>query len=162
MYKRIHIGRWQNQSKWFASITNINKKWLKKAPTVKLTDSSNYILLDVFKGHYRNSTIQSWQEAGVLIGATASNTNKNQIDAYIKSKIDSATRKWKQDYEQLDSAILAYALCKVTEDIITIKPALETTIKLITNCKGDDGTVYYRSTIPTIRFVDTIGFICPF
>ena len=33
---------------------------------------------------------------------------------------------------------------------------------MIKNSKGNDGTVYYRSTIPSIRFVDTIGFICPF
>ena len=30
------------------------------------------------------------------------------------------------------------------------------------NCKGDDGTIFYRDFIPNIRFVDTIGFICPF
>ncbi|WP_338359638.1 glycoside hydrolase family 88 protein, partial [Yeosuana marina] len=70
--------------------------------------------------------------------------------------------KWKQKHEQLDSAILSYAICKASTDLDKIKPALDETIALINNCKGEDGTIYYRSTIPSIRFVDTIGFICPF
>jgi len=162
VYQRINIGRWRDKSKWINSIKHINRKWLKKTPTVKLTDNDCYIIFDLLKGHYRNSTIQSWQEAGVLIGASFSNLDSEIINKYIKSKIDVSTGKWKQKYEHIDSAILAYALCKSSTDLNKIKPALDETISLINSCIGKDGSVYYRSSIPSIRFVDTLGFICPF
>ncbi len=162
VYHRIHIGRWTDLNKWILCIENVDKKWLKKVPTVKLTDNSSYVIFDFLKGHYRSSTIQSWQEAGVLIGAISSNIDSTYIDEFIQSKIDVSTGKWKQKHEQLDSVILSYAICKASTDLNKIKPALDETISLIGNCKGEDGTIYYRSTIPSIRFVDTIGFICPF
>ncbi|WP_338359994.1 hypothetical protein, partial [Yeosuana marina] len=94
VFKRVHIGRWDNRANWFNTIKKTNLKWINNTPTVKLTDNDRYIIFDLLKGHYRNSTIQSWQEAGVLIGAISSNINSTSIDEFIKSKIDVATGKW--------------------------------------------------------------------
>ena len=162
VYQRVHIGRWQDKFMWINKVKDVNKKWLQKTPTVKFTDNSRYVFLDLLKGNYRKTSIQSWQEAGALIGAISSNLNASHIDKFIESKIDMSTGKWQIKHEQLDSAILAYALCKASTDLNQIKPALDETIALINNCKGNDGTIYYRSTVPSFRFVDTIGFICPF
>ena len=166
VFFRIKIGRWTNQNHWLKSITAVNLKWLKNTPTVKLTDSERYVILDIYKGKYRKKSIQSWQEAGVLLGAisTLNQTSEttSQIQAFIDDKVDPSKGTWRQVPEYVDGVILAYALAKQTEDLNNLKPLFEETITLIEKNKGDDGTVFYRDFIPDIRFVDTIGFICPF
>ena len=166
VFFRIKIGRWTNQNHWLKSITAVNLKWLKNTPTVKLTDSERYVILDIYKGKYRKKSIQSWQEAGVLLGAisTLNQTSEttSQIQAFIDDKVDTSKGTWRQVPEYVDGVILAYALAKQTEDLNNLKPLFDETITLIEKNKGDDGTVFYRDFIPDIRFVDTIGFICPF
>ncbi len=162
VFYRIKIGRWTDRSNWLKNIQAVNLKWLKKTPTVKLTDNERYVVKDMIKGRYRSTTIQSWQEAGVLFGALLTDNAEEQTKYFIDARIDKNTRKWKNIPQHVDGAILAYALTKTTENAIELKPALDEIITLIENCKGDDGTVFYRDFIPDIRFVDTIGFICPF
>ena len=162
VFYRIHIGRWVKRDEWLHQISKINLKWLNKTPTVKLTDNECYVLVDMLKGHYRSTTIQSWQEAGSLLGALATTGSKTHVNNYIASKIDLTTGKWKQAPQYVDGAILAYALSKSTIDTEKCKPAFDEIITLIEQCKGTDGTIFYRDFIPDVRFVDTIGFICPF
>lgn len=61
-YCRFHIGRWQ-KDKWENAIEKKAIKWLRKTPTVKITDNSRYMLLDFFMGN---------------IGAKQSNLGKKQ------------------------------------------------------------------------------------
>ena len=42
------------------------------------------------------------------------------------------------------------------------KAALDYTWELIKDHIGEDGTVGYRKSMQNYRYVDTIGFICPF
>jgi len=166
VFYRIHIGRWTDRKAWLQEISNINSSWLQKTPTVKLTDNSRYVILDILKGKYRTSSIQSWQEGGMLFGAISSTTgadvSSDKIDRFINNKIDMNSGSWKSVPEHIDGVILGYALSKSVKDVHKIKPALDDIIALVEKCKGDDGTVFYRDFIPDIRFVDTIGFICPF
>lgn len=161
-FQRLKIGKWTNKNDWFYAITTINLKWLKKTPTVKLTDNSAYIVKDLLKGKYRSTTIQSWQEAGSLLGAIYTENTSPKIDAFIRQKIDIKTGKWIHKPDYVDGAMLAYALVKTNVSIDKFKPALDEVLDLILNHKGEDGTVCYRNFMPYIRFVDTIGFICPF
>ncbi len=162
VFQRYKIGRWTDQNNWLKSVKQINLTWLHRTPTVKLTDNESYIIKDLLKGHYRSTTIQSWQEAGALLGAIDTENTKEKIDEFINSKIDMHTGTWKQVPQYVDGAILAYALTKTNVDVAKLKPAFDQVIELIDNCKGEDGTIFYRNFIPSIRFVDTIGFICPF
>src|SRR5690606_20482810 len=41
-------------------------------------------------------------------------------------------------------------------------PAMNSIWELIRNHIGEDGTVQYRKFMGNYRYVDTIGFICPF
>lgn len=66
-YCRFHIGRWQ-QDEWEKAVEKRAVKWLKKTPTVKITDNSRYMLLDFLNGKYRSKTIQSWQKAALILG----------------------------------------------------------------------------------------------
>lgn len=162
MLKRYKIGRWKATNSWYVAMQNTNKKWLQNTPTVKLTDNESYVIFDLIKGHYRSKTIQSWQEAGSLIGAVYTQNCEHEINSFIKKKIDFNTGKWFQIPSHIDGAILAYAISRTNTDPHTIKPAYDEIIDLIKSCIGKDGTVFYRDYIPNIRFVDTIGFICPF
>jgi unsaturated rhamnogalacturonyl hydrolase len=165
IFFRIHIGRWSDSALWQQHITKVTYNWLKKIPTVKLTDSSRYVLLDIYKGKYKSKSIQSWQEGGLLLGALSANDldgNNANIEKFISTKIDLQKGKWIQVPQYVDGVILGYAISKYFKDVDNIKPALDQTITLIENHLGKDGTVFYRDFIPHIRFVDTIGFICPF
>ena len=53
---------------WNAKVFEITLKWLKNTPTIKLTDNNRLILIDIVKGNYKRSSIQSWQEAALLLG----------------------------------------------------------------------------------------------
>jgi len=162
VFQRYKIGRWTDLNNWLNQVKQINLGWLRKTPTVKLTDNDSYVIKDLLKGHYRSTTIQSWQEAGALFGAINTDNAEDKIEEFVDSKIDKNTGAWRQVPAYVDGAILAYALTKTNRDASQLKPAFDQVIKLIDDCKGEDGTIFYRNSIPSIRFVDTIGFICPF
>ena len=66
-YCRFHIGRWDEKS-WRAAVEKTARRWLKHTPTVKITDNSRYMLLDLLQGKYRSGSIQSWQQAALILG----------------------------------------------------------------------------------------------
>lgn len=165
---RIHIGRFTDTSVWKQKLQQKSCLWLKKTPTIKLTDNSRLIVIDMLKGNYKRSSIQQWQEAALLLGlteqfyTTGNATLKQQIDTFVNSKID-ATGNWKNTPKEIDGVILAYAILNINwleQD--KYKPAYDAIWNLIQESIGVDGTVQYRSHASDYRFVDTIGFICPF
>lgn len=161
VFMRIKIGRWEDTGAWHEQIAEVNKKWLEHMPTVKITDNNRYVILDILNKRYKSTTIQSWQEAGVLLGL-ASPLSAYDIKPYLEKKVNLNTRTWKLPIQQVDEALLAYAIGKHLENHNEFKPLFDDTLAFILNLKGEEGTVMYRSFIPDIRFVDTLGFICPF
>ncbi|WP_057912989.1 glycoside hydrolase family 88 protein [Peribacillus muralis] len=166
--KRIHIGRFTNEKLWKKEISDKAIKWLNKTPSIKVTDNQRLIAIDMLKGNYKSGVIQHWQEAGLLLGLseylnlTEDKRLKKEINKFINSKFDK-NGNWIRNPQNIDVAILGYAIMKL--DFINIadyKPALDTIWKLIKDHIGNDGTVEYRSTMKKYRYVDTIGFICPF
>ncbi|NDV60231.1 glycoside hydrolase family 88 protein [Bacteroides sp. 519] len=151
---RIHIGRWNNRLVWQKAIEKKARKWLKKSPTVKLTDKNYWMLYDILRGKYRNKTIQSWQEAGLLLAF-----GKEESAWYAKQKINAKTGDWKKRPEQVDEALLAYVLKK--NNALTAK-AEDTIFSFLLHVKESQATIPYRSSIPDIRFIDTIGMVVPF
>lgn len=165
---RIKIGRFQDRNSWHQKVFEISKKWLNKTPTIKLTDNNRLIIIDILKGNYKRSSIQSWQKASLLLGLdqyVVKNNDakvKNTIKNFIDSEIDS-NGNWKQNPTEIDAIILAYAIVKVEGlEVQKYKPAFDYSYNLILNLKGSDGTIAYRKHISDFRFVDTIGFISPF
>jgi unsaturated rhamnogalacturonyl hydrolase len=163
---RIHIGRWENRAEWAEAISQVASKWLRKTPTITLTDNRRLVVIDMLRGQYRRDSIQHWQQAALLLGLAEE--QKRQPDAkraqsladFISSIVVSG--RWKTRPDEIDSAILAYAMIEASADINHIKPALDEVWALIQSRTGTDGTVYYRTHMQDFRFVDTIGFICPF
>lgn len=163
---RIRIGRWNDKAVWRTKILNKSLQWLNNTPTIKLTDNNRLIVIDMLKGNYKRNAIQHWQQAALLLGLweafekTGDAQIKKQVDRFIHSKID-ASGNWKETPQEVDGVILAYALMK-TDRENRYKPAYDAMWQLIQNLVGEDGTVQYRKVMKDYRYVDTIGFICPF
>lgn len=165
---RIHIGRYKSDAEWNEKVNAKSLQWLRKTPTIKFTDNDRLIIIDILKGNYKRAAIQHWQEAALLLGLYESykvskdDKVRKSIDNYINSKID-ASGNWNVVPKEIDGVILAYALLTIDwVDTTKIKPALDAIWLLIQNLVGEDGTVQYRKSMKNYRYVDTIGFICPF
>jgi len=165
---RIYIGRYTNKQEWNQSITQVGVKWLNHTPKIKVTDNTRLIAIDMLKGNYSKSVIQHWQEASLLLGLNECLKNnedkslKNGIEQFLNAKFN-ANGNWKNAPLNIDSAILAYGVMKLEGiDIERFKPAYDSTWLLIQSHIGEDGTVQYRNFMKNYRYVDTIGFICPF
>ncbi|MDQ0256581.1 unsaturated rhamnogalacturonyl hydrolase [Evansella vedderi] len=166
---RIHIGRFIDKSEWNRKITEIGVKWLNNTPKIKVTDNTRLVVLDMIKGNYTKNTIQHWQEAALLLGL-AEYLKDNEEDLKVKKEITNYLNKnfdksgqWLKKTEHIDVAILAYSIMKIDFiDTDNYKEALDYTWELIKEHIGEDGTVGYRKSMQNYRYVDTIGFICPF
>ncbi|QNG58482.1 glycoside hydrolase family 88 protein [Bacillus sp. PAMC26568] len=166
--QRIHIGRYTNFYEWNQAISKKGIKWISKTPKIKVTDQTRLVLIDMLKGNYSKDAIQHWQEAALLLGFSEDTDSKNDlvkrkaIIQYLNQKFNS-DESWIKKPQYVDAAILSYAVMKL--DFIgsdKYKPAYDETLNLILSHVGEDGTVAYRKSMMKYRYVDTIGFICPF
>ncbi|MCU5437015.1 glycoside hydrolase family 88 protein, partial [Bacillus mobilis] len=165
---RIKIGRYKDKNKWNTSITSKGMKWLNKTPKIKVTDNTRLVVIDMLRGNYTKSVIQNWQEAALVLGLSEYLKNKNdkrvenEVVKFLNSKFN-YNGQWKTKPQHVDGAILAFAVMKLEFiDIDKYRHALDDTWEMIKRHIGKDGTVEYRKSMSSYRYVDTIGFICPF
>lgn len=147
---RIHIGRWTDRKAWQQTVEKKARQWLYKSPTVQITDQDRLVLWDMLKGNYRSTTIQSWQDAGLLLSLPEQDAQecvKRHPSLFIKEN-------W-----QIDQSLLAYVLKK--KDALYMETEKEIKEHFI-SYQQTEQTIPYRKTLPHIRFVDTIGLVCPF
>lgn len=164
---RIKIGRFHDRQSWNERVLKIGTKWLHSTPIIKLTDNNRLIIIDILKGNYKRNAIQFWQEAALVLGlnkyvaATGDAEARNEIQNFFQSKMDG--NGWKIKPTESDHAILGYALLDADFiDHSKYRKAMDETYQMILSLKDDDGTVAYKMHNSDYRFVDTIGFICPF
>jgi len=165
---RIHIGRFRDAGVWAQSINDRGARWLSKTPTIKLTDNSRLVLLDMLSGNYSRSQIQQWQEGALLLGFSEYLRHRQdealdkRVSHYFEAKFNS-DGSWREKPRFVDAGLLAYGVMKLAgEKADRFRPALDEMWALIADHVGADGTVQYRKSMPDYRYVDTIGFICPF
>lgn len=165
---RIKIGRYDDIHIWKQDVLNKSIQWLRKTPTIKLTDNSRLVIIDMLRGNYKRDAIQHWQEAALVLGLSESFTKtqdkniKRELERYIDRKIGT-DQNWKNPITESDGVILGYALIQLSwVDHQKLKPAYDALWKLIRDLKGDKETVSYKKHTQAYRYVDTIGFICPF
>jgi unsaturated rhamnogalacturonyl hydrolase len=165
-FLRIKIGRFKNYSTWNQAIISKGKQWINHTPKIRVTDNTRLIMFDILRGNFSNNTIQHWQEAALLLGLAESAEKDEKLQGEIMTYLDQNFNEegnWRKKPLHVDGAILAYALLKLNFiQIDKYRPALDYTWKLILDHIGEDGTVQYRKANKTYRYVDTIGFICPF
>lgn len=167
-YTRIHIGRNLNLESWNNSISKVGIKWLNNSPVIRVTDNTRLVIIDMLKGNYFNNTIQHWQEASLLLGLleyekyNKSDGIKTKYHDFLNDRFNEDGH-WRNKPQQIDAAILAYAVMKIPNiDLNNYKPAFDDIWFLIQEHIGEDGTVDYRKNMKNYKYVDTIGFICPF
>lgn len=165
---RIRIGQFTDFGHWMRKVTLTASDWLRRTPTVKVTDNTRVIIIDMMRGNYKKSAIQSWQQGALVLGLTAYvNTDPDEsaarrIAGFTASAID-ASGNWKVPLTEVDQVLLAYAIAKTPGfDAVKNQPAIEAAYLFIRDLTGVDGTIMYRRHSPAYRLVDTIGFICPF
>ena len=147
--QRIHIGRWNNRKVWQEAVEKKARQWLAKSPTVQKTDQDRRILWDMWKGNYASHTIQSWQDGGLILGLS-----KEDAQLYLKHHPNLFHRTL-----EVDQAFLAFALKQQS----ALTEEQEAKIQeLLSPYISKNQTIPYRQTVQHLRFVDTIGLVCPF
>ena len=162
-YCRFHIGRWDMQE-WPAVIERTARCWVRRTPTVKITDNSRYMLLDFFQGKYRSGTIQSWQKAALILGLLESN---NESSHYAAKKAAQAlldeNGMWRKKPTAVDCGMLSFAVLKAAEDPQAVRPAMDYSITMIQQNVNDYGMISYTGGRDNPEmYVDTLGLTCPF
>lgn len=165
---RIKIGRFKDNNLWNEKLLKKSLDWLRHLPPTKIKDNNQLIMVDILRNQYTNRTVQSWQEASLLAGVYAC-YNKNE-NSYLKSEILHFVNKniaengtWKDQPKEIDACWLGFVFMQIDfVDNQKIKPALDHLYHLVFDRIGQEGTVMYRKSMPNYRYVDTIGFICPF
>ena len=163
-YCRYHIGRWNNYDEWLSNVKNISIKWTRKTPVVKMTDNNRLMVIDMINGKYKNNNIQSWQLGGLLLGLCECNDKeaKEAINKLIIKLIDKDGN-WVTKPTNVDCGLLSYAILKNSRDYKKIKPAMDYSIGIIEKNICEDGMIAYTSDKNVDeRYVDTLGFVCPF
>ena len=156
-YKRLKIGRYTDIDQWETKIIRVAEKWIKKTPIIKKTDNARFIILDIIKGNYRSSTIQSWQTGLVYLAVS----ERKKVD-YSKIFINK-NGEWINKPQEIDFSLLAYAILKNSQNKNAIKKSMDEMYELIISCQqSNDGCISYRKQFPEERYVDTVGFVAPF
>ena len=65
---RIHFGRWSDRGEWQRALERKARDYLKHSPTVRKTEQTRLVLIDMLQGNFRSKAIQSWQDAGLILG----------------------------------------------------------------------------------------------
>ena len=162
-YCRFHIGRWK-KDEWSIAIEKTTFRWLKRTPTFKITDNSRYILLDMMTGKYRNSTIQSWQKAALILGVGGCADVKKKLGAKqaVKNYFDT-TGMWKKKPMRIDSSLLSYAVLRTVEDSQSIRLAMDYSLEIINSNLNNQGLISYTGNKNDSKmYVDVIGLTVPF
>ena len=134
---RINIGRWEDPAAWQDAVAAKARKWLKNTPKVSTP------------GKNGRNAVRLWQLGGLLLGLE---------DADARAFLATHPNCMKDDNEPVESAFLAYAFLK--RGSLPREVGLKLTS--IFSAYGPNDTVPYRQSSPNIRYVDTIGLLCPF
>ncbi len=157
-FQRFHIGRWDSEKNWKDAVENTTARWLKRTPIVPKLTTNRLYLIDIIRGNHRSHTIQYWQIAGLLIGEGYSENSKQKIEKLIDPK----SKCWSFEINHIEIGLLGYAVL-LNFDSVVYKPAMDQIYGFILNQKDSLlGTIPYRKDSCFLRYVDTLGFICPF
>ncbi|WP_243643917.1 glycoside hydrolase family 88 protein [Paenibacillus pinisoli] len=163
--RRIHMGRHEQHESWHSVVAARGARWLNHTPVAKVTDQTRLTVIERLNGRYSAAALQDWQRASLLLGLSElpeESGVKREIERFLAATFTDKGD-WRIAPRHVDSAILAYAVMKAPGlQAERYRPALDAVRRLIEEHVGEDGTVRYRNAMREYRYVDTIGFICPF
>lgn len=163
---RIKIGQWNTKEDWSAAVQEAMLAQLKKTPVVPLSDNTRLTIMERLKGTYKSKNLQNWQQAALLLGANElcdCDEVKGQLKKFIDSKIDYESGEWIEWSEKAENAMLAFAILSSPVCVKQkIKPAMKKTAEVLFDMAEKYKTIPYDISVSDIRFVDTVGMVCPF
>lgn len=163
---RIGIGKITDDSQWLDKVRNVNMKWVSSGvPKVPYDENKRLKLVETVKNFGKISTVSYWQEAALLKAATqaCSDEVNDDVNDLVLRYIDDISGEWKVEPDRIDAAILAYEMMNSefikAEDI---KPAMDNIALMLKELYEKYGFIPYNQNAAKIRFVDSIGMVCPF
>ena len=164
-YSHFHIGRWEKQEKWLIAVKKICLCWAIHTPTLRIKKECRYILIDKFRGKYGKKMVQSWQKAGCILGLMELQDNeqvKNILNT-IKNQLLDEEGNWRIQVNRIDYAMLAYAILVAERNPESIRNSMDQMVKCLEKNLCNDGLISYSAGKQSKRrYVDTLGFVCPF
>lgn len=161
---RIKIGSIGDTKEWKAATQKVILKWLKSGtPKLPTNENKKFKLISIIKSLKKVESTAYWQDAAVLKAAESIDGSEEGIFALLDRYIDTDSGKWINPPKKIDSAMLAYEfLCSDFVDNATIRPAMDYIAEYLYKLYEEYGTVPYNTDVKNVRFVDTVGMICPF
>ncbi len=160
---RVKIGSIHGDDEWKNATEKIIIKWLNGAPKVPVNENKKFKLISLIKNGTKIDSTAYWQDASVLKAADKIDDSDEGIIALLDKYIVLESGEWKDEPKKIDAAMLAYEmLCCDAIDNDIIKPAMDYIANYLNYLYEKYGTVPYNENVKDVRFVDTIGMICPF
>ena len=122
-YSHFHMGRWSDRYAWQKAVQKICRKWAMKTPALRLRKDCRYLLLDRIRGTYSKPMVQSWQQAGCVLGLQESGAA--QITPRVKAQLLNSDGSWKTPVNKIDYGMIAYSLLKAEKNPDTIRSAMD-------------------------------------
>lgn len=159
-YSHFHIGRWADHASWKKAVRRVCVRWAKRTPVLRIKHECRYLLIDRIRGTYGKAMVQSWQKAGCILGLQEDGFMKEQSHG---AELIGSNGDWAIPVDKVDYAMLAYAILREAKEPAAIRPAMDHMIRCIEENLCPDGMVSYSAgSGAKRRYVDTLGFVCPF
>ena len=146
---RIHIGRWTDRESWHDALEKKARKWILCTPKIPKSDNQRLVLLDIMKGDYWTSTIQSWQLGALIMGL-----EKQDVEKCLKHGI-----RFEVNNINVDHVFLAYAL--FSKGLLS-EENMQIVDSFLSKYVEKKMSIPYREVNKKIHFVDTLGLACPY
>ena len=163
-FGRIKIGTITDDGEWKKSTEKVIEKWLDSGvPKVPVNENKRLKLVHKIKNIGKIESTAYWQDAAVLKAATAAGNMDEGVFVLLDRYIDTDNGNWKVKPDRVDCAMLAYELlsCNYIDNSL-IRPAMDYTAKYLENLYEEHGSIPYNKNVKDVRFVDTVGMVCPF
>ena len=163
-FGRIKIGTITDDGEWIKATQKVIDRWLDGwMPKVPTDENKRLRLISKIKNIGKIESTVYWQDAAVLKAASAIGNRDEGAFRILDAYIDSDTGEWESKPERVDCAMLAYELlCCDYIDNALIRPAMDYVASFLESLYNEYGTVPYNKKVNDVRFVDTVGMICPF
>lgn len=161
---RIKIGAVQDDGDWKEATEKVVEKWLNSGtPKLPVNENKKIRIIDVIKNKGKVTSTAYWQDAATLKAASAMNDVDEGIFNLLERYIDTDNGKWRKEPDRIDSAMLAHEiLCCDFIDNNSVKPAMDYVAHFLKKLYKEHGSIPYNVKTKDVRFVDTVGMVCPF
>lgn len=161
---RIKIGTITDDHEWKQATEKVIDRWLDGyTPKVPTNANKRLKLISTVKNIGKVESTDYWQKAAVIKAASSLGDRDEGVFRILDEFIDTESGKWTKTPERIDCAMLAYELlCCDYVDNKLIRPAMDYVADFIERLYNENGTVPYNENEKDVRFVDTVGMICPF